>query len=119
MPKQLHIYVYGDERGDDEWRAGRAASLRSELRAHDVEAHHPAVPAPPGAMGSALEWGQLVVAFMGTLPVVVGAVRQWLGRQESTKITVSIDGDEITIDDPSDAEQAQLLEAWTDRHARD
>lgn len=75
--------------------------------------------APEGAKGSGLEWAQLVVTLTGSLPTVVGTIRSWLGRHARASITLTIDGDSITISEPSDAERAALLEAWLGRHDRE
>lgn len=121
MPAELHLSVNGYSDSDDEERAKLARSLRTELLATDAEAvYHPPAPTPDRAKGSGLEWAQLVVAFGGTLPALIVAIRSWLGRRPAgVTISVKIDGDEITIAEPTDAEQAQLLEAWLSRHGRD
>jgi hypothetical protein len=119
MTKQLHIAVRGDADSDDERRAELTARLRSELQAHGIDADRPVTTAPDGAKGNSLEWAQLVVTLSGTLPVAVSAIRGWLGRHDDTQISVSIDGDEITVHNPTDEEQAELLRAWTERHGAD
>jgi hypothetical protein len=117
MARQLHLAVRGYPDSDDEERAELARALRSELLSDAVgDVSQPRAPAPPGAMGSALEWAQLVVALAGTLPAVIGAIRAWQRRHPGAAITLELDGDEITIEEPSDSERVALLEAWLSRH---
>jgi Effector Associated Constant Component 1 len=120
MAQQLHLAVGGYPDSDDEERAELASALRSELLSDAVgdvaDVSHPPAMAPEGAMGSALEWAQLVVALAGTLPAAIGAIRAWLGLHPGAKITLELDGDEIEIAEPSDSERAALLEAWLSRH---
>lgn len=117
MAQQLHLAVRGYPDSDDEERAELASALRSELLSDALgDVSHPPATAPEGAMGSALEWAQLVVALAGTLPAAIGAIRAWLGRHPGAKITLEVDGDEIEIAEPSDSERVALLEAWLSRH---
>jgi len=117
MAQQLHVAVRGYPDSDDEERAALAGALRSELLSDPLgDVSHPPATAPEGAMGSALEWAQLVVALAGTLPAAIAAIRSWLHRHPGATITVELDGDEIEITEPSDSERAALLEAWLSRH---
>ena len=118
MPRELHLSVIGFPNSGDDERAQLAGALRSELLAGPVEdVNHPSAPLPEGAKGEALEWAQLVVAFGGTLPPLILAVRSWLRRgPDGVKVEVEIDGDVITLAEPTEAEQARLLEAWLRRH---
>ena len=117
MARQLQLTVRGYPDSDDEERAELASALRSELLEGALaDVSHPPATAPTGAKGSALEWAQLIVALTGTLPALIGAIRSWLRRHPGTALTVKLDGDEITIAEPSDSERAALLEAWLSRH---
>lgn len=119
MSQQLHLAVSGYSDSDDAERADLGIALRSAIVAADVDVSHPHATAPEGAKGSNLEWAQLVVTLTAALPAVVGAIRSWLGRHAGASITLTIGGDSITISEPSDAERAELLEAWLGRHDRE
>ncbi|MGH2943288.1 MAG: effector-associated constant component EACC1 [Solirubrobacteraceae bacterium] len=119
MEQQLHLTVSGYPDSDDEERAELAGALRAELLAEAMaDVSHPPARGPEGAKGSALEWAQLIVALTGPLPAVVGMIRSWLGRHPGATLTLKLDGDEITIAEPTDSERAALLEAWLSRHGR-
>jgi hypothetical protein len=113
---RLHVAGYAD--GDAEERAELAWRLEQELRELDVEdvSHAGAEEAPPGAKGSAVEWAQLVITFAGSLPPLVTALRSWLGRHPGSSITLEIDGDRLTLSDPSSSERSELIAAWMGRH---
>jgi hypothetical protein len=111
---RLHVAGYPDS--DAEERAGLAAGLRDEIADGVEDVSHPSLQPPPGAKGSALEWAQLLVTMVGTLPPLVVAVRGWLARHEGAAVTVEIDGDTLTLGNASDAEQRRLVEAFLARH---
>jgi len=119
MPTDLHLSVSGLPGSEYEERAKLTRALRKELLAVEADAQHPPAPDREGTKGGALEWAQLVVAFGGTLPALVTAIRAWQGRRPGVEISLTIDDDEITIAEPTDAERARLLEAWLKRHGGD
>jgi hypothetical protein len=115
MEVQLHVVGYADsdpaERADLAWR------LQHELRPLDVEDVGPAAgQLPAGAKGSALEWAQLVVTLAGSLPPLVAALQGWLGRHPGASITAEIDGDRLTLSEPSASERREVIAAWVARH---
>ena len=55
------------------------------------------------------------MAYGGTLPALIAANRAWQGRRRGVEISLTIDDDEITIAEPTDAERARLLEEWITR----
>lgn len=119
MPRELHLSVIGLSDSNDAERAELADVLRSELLAAEPveDVYRPSAPISDAAKGAGLEWAQLVVAFGGTLPALVVAIRSWLGRgPRGVTITVRIDEDEISLSEPTDAQQTRLLEAWLRRH---
>ena len=81
----------------------------------DVE--HPEAEAPAGAKGGALEWAQLVVTLAGTRAgPMITALQGWLGRHPRAAVTLEIDGDKLTLDEASAAEQQRLVETFLARH---
>jgi hypothetical protein len=114
---KLKLRVAGYEDSDAKERAELAMSLEEDLRELNVdEVSHPPVDSPSGAKGSTLEWAQLVVTLAGNLPALTGAVRAWLGRHPGASLTLEIDGDSITLSDPSASERRELIDAWMRRH---
>ena len=86
-----------------------------------TEVHRPdAGPAPPGTRGSAgIELATAVVALGGSgaaLPMLVGLVRDWLGRRASGSVRLKIGSDEIELSHASDSLQRQALAEFVDRH---
>ena len=78
--------------------------------------HTPAVHAPAGAKGAALEWAQLVVGLAGSLGPLLAALRAWIGRHPDAAVTLEIEGDKITLDKASPADRQRLVEAFLARH---
>jgi hypothetical protein len=113
---RLHVVGYADS--DPEEQAELAWRLQQELTELDVEgvAHARKEEALPGAKGSAAEWAQLVVTSLASLPPLVVALRSWLGRHPQTSITLEIDGDRLTLSDPSASERSELIATWMARH---
>jgi hypothetical protein len=114
---QLRVQVDGYPDSDDEERADLTTRLREEMVEQGVEdVAHPEAQAPEGAKGGALEWAQLVVGLAGTVGPMVAALRAWFGRHPHAAVTLEIDGDKLTLDRASPAEQQQLLETFLARH---
>jgi hypothetical protein len=103
---ELRLHVAGYPDSDDEERAELAWRLQEELRGQGVEdvARPSAVP-PAGAKGGALEWAQLVVGLAGSVPPLIMALQGWLGHHPRAAVTLEIDGDRLTLDVASSAEQ--------------
>jgi hypothetical protein len=76
----------------------------------------PSTPTPENAKGDALAWAELVVALSGSLPVLIGAVRSWRGRQREATITVECAGDRLILSDATPEQQDALVDAWLARH---
>jgi hypothetical protein len=112
---RLHIAGYPDS--DDEERADLTSRLREEMVEQGVDdVAHPEAQAPEGAKGGALEWAQLVVGLAGTVGPMVTALRAWFGRHPHASVTLEIDGDKLTLDKASPADQQRLLETFLARH---
>jgi hypothetical protein len=114
---QVHVHVAGYPDSDDEERAELTARLRADLLAHDLDVSHPASEAPPGSKGAGLEWAQLLVTFAGTVPAIVAALQGWRGRHPRAAVSIEVDGDTLTLDEASPAEQRRLVETFLARHA--
>jgi hypothetical protein len=111
------VYVAGYPDSDSDERAELAWRLQRELLRLEVEhVSRPSGRPPAGAKGSALEWAQLVVTLGGSLPALIAAVRGWLGRHPGASITLEIDGDRLTLSDPSQSERRELIDTWVQRH---
>jgi hypothetical protein len=111
----VHVEGYADS--DPEEQAELAWRLEQELRGLDAEdISRPDAESPAGAKGSAFEWAQLVVTLAGSLPAMVAMLRSWLGRHPQASITLEIDGDRLTLSDPSASERSELIPAWMMRH---
>jgi hypothetical protein len=119
MRHEIHLNITGYPDSDAEDQAELAWGLQRDLLAHDVDnLSYPSADSPAGAKGDALEWAQLVVTVVGALPPLIEALRFWLGRHRGASITVEIDGDRLTLIEPSDAERQDLIAAWIWRHDR-
>jgi hypothetical protein len=116
---QVRVHVAGYPDSDDEERADLTARLRADLLAHDLDVSHPAAEAPPGSKGAGIEWAQLLVTLAGTVPSMVAALQGWRGRHPRAAVTLEIDGDKLTLDQASAAEQQRLIDTFLARHAAD
>jgi hypothetical protein len=75
--------------------------------------------APPGTRGAGDLGVGLLIALGGsgaTLPVLVGLVRDWLGRRGSGVIRLKIGDDEIEMTHVSSATQQRALDEFLSRH---
>jgi hypothetical protein len=115
---QLRLEVAGYPDSDDEERADLTTRLREEMIEHGVEdVAHPPAEAPAGSKGAGLEWAQLIVTFATTAPALIAALQGWLGRHPRAAVKLEIDGDSLTLDEASPAEQRRLVESFLARHA--
>jgi hypothetical protein len=114
---EIRLQVVGFPDSDDEERADLAWRLREEMLDRGVDdVSHPSIPAPAGAKGGAVEWAQLVVTLVGTVPPMIMALQAWLGRHPKAAVTLEIDGDKLTLENASDADQRRLVETFLARH---
>ena len=116
---EIRLSLLGLVDSDDAERARLTSELERQLRRRGVaDVGHPAAVAPPGAKGIALEWAQLVLGFTGSLPALLGFIRSWQHEHGEPSISLEIDGDKITLSEPSKEERSALVDAWLERHGR-
>jgi hypothetical protein len=111
------------EPGADAEEADRLSrQLRDDLRELDVDDVRTAADgaAPPGAKGDAASIGEWLITLSaggGVFATVVATVKDWLGRRGGAhRIKLSIDEDTIELSAATDAERAELVEAFIRRH---
>jgi hypothetical protein len=77
-------------------------------------------PLPPGVRsGGAVEVGAALIALGGggaVLPMLVGLLRDWLGRRSSGSIRLKIGSDEVEMDQVPTEVQREVLRDFLDRH---
>ena len=112
----VRVHVAGYPDSDDEERADLATRLRADLLAHRLDVSHPEAQALPGSKGAGLEWAELVVTLVGTMPAMIAALQGWRARHPRAAVSLEIDGDKLTLDDASPAEQRRLVETFLARH---
>jgi hypothetical protein len=114
---EVLVHVAGYPDSDEQERADLTTRLRDELLAHDVDAAHPPAVAPPGSKGAALDLATLAVNMAGVVPAIVAALQGWLGRHHGATVSLEIDGDKLTLERASEADQRRLVETFLARHA--
>jgi Effector Associated Constant Component 1 len=97
--------------------------LRRELLELDVGAVEWAAggPVPAGAKGvGGADAGALVVRLVDSAVFVAlaGVLRSWVSRDRGRKVTIQVGGDFLEVTRASEQEQARLIEAFLDSHAR-
>lgn len=99
-----------------------ARQLRTELAELDVESVALAGGVAPDGAKSAdpVTVGAIVVALSasgGVFTTLVGAVRDWLGRQSARhRVSMTIDGDTLELERASAGQQQALVDAYVQRH---
>jgi hypothetical protein len=110
------VEVLGAEDSDAHELAELMRRLKDDLRHLDADdVRHPAVEAPPGAKGAALDWAQVVVTMSGSLPPLIALVRSFSRRNRDCAVVLEADGDTLRLEGGSEAERRQLAEAWLAR----
>jgi len=107
-----------------DWEVGERLTrqLRVEIAELDVESVRPAPAgaAPEGAKGDSLMLGAVVVALSasgGVFTTLIETLRDWLGRQSVRhRISLTIDGDTIELEQASTDERRDLIDAYVRRH---
>ncbi|WP_406171861.1 hypothetical protein [Streptomyces sp. NBC_00996] len=99
------------------------ARLRAELRGLDVEALRPLSDGAPPDGAKAVDpvtVGAVVLALSapgGVLTSLVETLRDWLGRQSArNRISVTIDGDTLELEQASADERRELIDRFVRRH---
>ena len=102
-----------------------ALQLRDELLQLDVQAverQEEAAPDGTRGVGAAVLETLIVSGSKDLVDAVVAAVAGWFSRRQSGSVsnsgsvTLTLDGDTITIDNPSDEDQRRLLELFVRAH---
>jgi hypothetical protein len=100
-----------------------AARLRAELRELDIEALRPLSDGAPPDGAKAVDpvtVGAVVLALSapgGVLTSLVETLRDWLGRQSArNRISVTIDGDTLELEQASADERRELIDQFVRRH---
>ena len=122
--RKLLVQLDPDTDSEEKKRLGQ--ELRAELAQLDHVQARPSTSAdrPSGGVKAAGDWGALVVTFTaasGVLASVIAAVRNWLGRQDSThSIRLTIDNDSIDLGRASTPvqESEELISTFERRHSR-
>jgi hypothetical protein len=118
----VYVALAVDDDVDEDYRARSALRLRTRLAAvDDVEAVDPAPveELPAGAKSGLAAWDLLAVSLGagGALTVLVEALRDWLGRQNGPhRVSVTIDGDVLELDNATPEDQQRLVDAFVERH---
>jgi membrane-associated two-gene conflict system component 1 (EACC1) len=95
-----------------------AEQLRRELHETGLDVTRPAPgEAPDLTKGDALAWAQLAVSFSGGLPALVAAIHAFTQRDESRKVSVTLDNDTLEISGPTSRQQQQVVDSWLARHS--
>lgn len=114
--------VFDDADADPKYRARQLQSLIAELGEGEVDdiARVPGPPAPDGTRAAAgVELGALLIGLGGagaTLPVLLGLVRDWLGRRGSGTVRVKFGEDEIELGNAPRAVRQRVLDDFLRRH---
>jgi hypothetical protein len=120
---QLRVELDAGPDADTEELEHLSVGLRDELLELDVDAvvRTPGRSAPAGAKGPVADTaGTLLVAISNSAVAValVGLLRSWVGRAGGRKVTVSLGEDQLEVTRVSADDQAKLIAAWLDDHAR-
>lgn len=97
-----------------------ALELRDELLLLDVASvERPEATPPDGtrAVGDVILGTLIVTATKDLVDQVVAAVSRWVSSRRSSSVTLTLDGDTLTIDNAAPADQRQLVELFVRRHA--
>ena len=110
------MQVLGAADSDDHELAELMRRLKDDLRHVDADAvRHPAVEAPPGAKGAALDWAQVIVTMSGSLPPLIALVRGFSRRNRDCAVVLEADGDTLRLEGGNEDERRRLAEAWLAR----
>lgn len=108
-----------DAAGEEE-RAQLTQRLLAELRTLDIHKLQMCPDGSPPDRAKASDVVTVVLALSvpgGVLTSLVGLVQDWLGRQSLRhRVTVTADGDTVTVEDAAPEERRQLIEAFVRRH---
>ncbi len=120
-PQLLALRLTFPDDSTPEEQEETALRLRHELLETEVlsvEAAAGVVP-PQGAKGLPVGLDTLLITLAGSgsiLSTVIGTISNWLMERKKCSVTLKLDGDEITVTNPSADDQRKLIEAWVTRH---
>ncbi len=120
----LRVELGADPDSDDEERDRMTRQLRAELADLDVESVTlaPGGPTPHGAKGDPVTIGAIVVALGaagGMLPELIATLRSWLERRSGrNRISVTIDGDTLELENATVGQREDLVRAYVRRHGQ-
>ena len=119
---ELRVVLQPDPDSDPEEGERLGRQLRDELRDLDVDDVEPVEGALPpdgaksGVLTSLTEW-LVTLSGGGVVLPVIGAIKAWLARGTGNhKVTVTIDGDTLELGRATDAERAEIVDAFVRRH---
>ena len=114
--------IFDDAEADPEYLEEQLQILIAELDDNEVGeiARVPGPPAPDGTRAAAgVELGALLIGLGGagaTLPVLIGLLRDWLGRRTSGTIRLKFGEDEIEVAGATKAERQRFIDDFLRRH---
>ena len=114
---EIQVSVMGFPDSDARERAELALGLRRELLRLDVtdvrqlEGDHAA-----NAKGLSVEWAAMIVQGVTAVPAIVATIAAWRDRHRGPDVTLTIDGDSISLGGATEVERRQLLAEWMGRH---
>jgi hypothetical protein len=89
----------------------------------DVQAIEPAKErsSDESKSGLAIDWTTLFIAFIasgGVITTIIGTIQSWLMRNQTSNVTLKMDGDELTITGagPYSKEQEKAIQLWLNHH---
>ena len=119
---ELRVVLAPDPDTDPEDAERLGRQLRDELRDLDVDDVEPVPAGPPpagaksGLLTSLTEW-LVTLAGGGVLAPVIGTITAFLTRGAGDhKVTVTIDGDTLELGRATEAERAEIVDAFVRRH---
>lgn len=116
---EVLVQVVGDDDDESADIQAFARALRGELLRLDVEDVDLVTEEslPEGAKGLAVITGLLNVRTIAKeLRSVIGGLRSWIARNNRS-VTITLDGDTLTLSTASTAEQEKLIDLFIAKHA--
>ena len=112
---RISVSALGGDVGD---AADLAGQLRHELHETGFEVQRPTAGAGPArAKGDALSWAQLAVSLSNGLPALLAAIHAFTQRDDTRKVTITVDDDTLELTSATSTQQQQLVDAWLVRHS--
>ncbi|MBT2207933.1 MULTISPECIES: hypothetical protein [Actinomadura] len=119
---ELRLDGVDDHHDAERLRRGLRDALQDTPDAGVVKIHEVNVATPPpGRRASTTEIFGLVVESVATIATVVQIVQIWLQRtprqtETPPSITLTIDGNSVTVTSPPTPAETQIIERFIDRH---